>query len=60
MLNKCVLARLVTGVLTVYLGYRHVAFVENHQEVVWEVVEQCERRLTRLPSVEIARVVLDS
>ncbi len=60
MLDEHVLAAAVAGELTVQLGYGDVALVDHEQEVVGEVVEQRERRLAVVATVDVHRVVLDA
>ena len=58
--HKVGLASPVATVHTTNLGYRDVALVDNHQEIVWEEVEQAIGTLASLTTVEIARVVLNA
>ena len=48
------LARDIPLVHAVQLGNRHVGFVEDHQVVVGEIVEQGERRGARPPPVDVS------
>ncbi len=54
------LAGVVAAVHRVYLRQGHVALVDEGYEVLGEVVDQAERALTLLASVEVAGVVLDA
>ena len=58
-LDEDVLARLVPGELAIYLGNRHVALVDDHEEIVREVVEEREGSLTLRSTIQVPRVVLD-
>ena len=60
MLDQHVLAAPVAGVLSVDLGDRDVALVDDDQVVVREVVQQRVRRVAGLPPVQVDRVVLDA
>ena len=60
MLDENLLATSVALVLAVKLWDGHMALVENHEEVVREVVHQGVRRLSRLPPVQVSRVILDA
>ena len=42
------------------LRYGHVAFVNDQQEVVCEIVQQAERALARFAPIEVTAVVLDA
>ncbi len=59
MIDQGVLARLVALVLTVELRDRLVRLVDDDDVVAREVVEQRVGHLTRGPTVEMTRVVLD-
>ena len=54
------LAGLVSAVHRMQLRHRHMAFVDDHEEVLGEEVEQAIRASSRLASVEVTAVVLDS
>ena len=59
-LHEGTLARTVSVIHPAKLGQRYVAFVHHHQEVVREILQQVARRLSRLPALQMARVVLDA
>ena len=54
------LAGMVSAVHGPDLGQGHVAFVNEGNEVVWEIIQQAEGPLARLPSVKIPRIVFNS
>ena len=54
------LARTVTAEHCADLRHRHVAFINDEQKVISEVVEQAERTLAGLAPVEVAAVILDA
>ena len=58
--DEGVLAAPVAFVLRVQLGHRHVALVDDEEEVLREVVDQGVRRLAVVPAVDVHRVVLDA
>ena len=60
MVDEHVLPAPVALELAVQLGYGHVAFVDDQQIVVGEIVEQGERRVARAAAVDVHRVVLDA
>ena len=60
MVDEHVLAAAVAGELAVQLRHGDVALVDDEQVVVGEVVEQGERRLAVLATVDVHRVVLDA
>ena len=59
-LDQCALAARVALVHRADLRHRDVRLVDDHQEVVGEVVEQRVRRLAGDPAVDVPRVVLDA
>src|SRR5690606_4085940 len=59
-LDEHVLSRPIAAEHAAYLRQSHVGLVDEHQEVVREVVEQRRRLLTELPPGEVHRVVLDA
>ena len=54
------LAGLVSAVHRMQLRHRHMAFVDDHEEVLGEEVEQTIRARSRLASIEVTAVVLYS
>ena len=59
-LNKVLFSRPITPIHAAKLRNTNVTFVDNHQIIFWEKVEQTIRTLTRLAAIEIAGVVLDA
>ena len=59
-LDQHVFSTPVARELAMQLRHSHVALVDHEEVVVGEVVEQGERRLTRLATVDMHRVVLDA
>ena len=60
MLNKRNFARTVTFVHAANLRHRHMALVDDAEHVLGKVVDQGKRRLARLTSIQMTRVVLDA
>ena len=60
MLDERALARRVALVHRADLRHGDVRLVDDHEEVVGEVVEQAMRRLARRTAVDVPRVVLDA
>ena len=59
-LGQCDLARAIALVHAADLRNRHVALVDDAEEVFREIVDQRVGRLSRLASVHVARVILDA
>ena len=59
-LNKVLLSRPITPIHAAKLRNANMTFVDNHQIIFWEKIEQAIRTLARLAAIEIARVVLDA
>ena len=54
------LARSVAAIHGSNLRNGHVAFVDDHEVIFREIIEQTERPLSRLTSVEVTRVILNA
>jgi hypothetical protein len=52
-------SRAITRILTVQLGNTHVAFVQNQQPIVGEVIDEGEGGVSFASPIEMAAVVLD-
>ena len=59
-LHEARLTRAVTAVHRMDLWHGHVALVDDEEEVIREVVEEAEGALTRLATIEVTGVVLDT
>ncbi len=57
--DEVLLARAVALVHAAGLRNRHVRLVDEHQRARRQVIDQCRRRLARLATGQMARVVLD-
>ena len=51
---------MVAGIHAADLRSRGVAFIDNQQKIFRKVVEQRWRRLARLASTEVTRIILDA
>ena len=60
MLNQCHLTRTVTFVHAADLRHRHMALVDDAEHVLGKVIDQGKRRLARLATVQMTRIVLDA
>src|SRR4029079_17927493 len=58
--DQVFLARTVTAIHAADLRYRDVTFVDDHQRVARQIIEQRWRRLSGCATREVTRVVLDS
>ncbi len=59
-LDQVLLAGPVAPVHTADLGNGDVALVDDHESIVWQIVDQRGRRLARVASGQMARVVFDA
>src|SRR5262245_7568615 len=59
-LDQGLLPGSVAAIHTADLGHRDMALVDEEQEVIRKVAEQCRRRLPRLSSGQVARVIFNS
>ena len=59
-IHQILLTGIIASVHRPYLRDRHVALVNHQQKVFREIIEQTERPFTRLATVKIAGIVLDT
>ena len=58
--HQCFLTRAVTGVHTAQLRHGLVRFVDEHQVIAGEIIQQSRRRLARHSSGEMARIIFNA
>src|SRR6185312_7371733 len=59
-INKVLLATAITVPHAVELGNSNVGFVDEDEEIAWEIIEQGRRRFARKAAGHVAGVIFDA
>ena len=58
--HQRILPAAVTGIHGATLRQGHMALIDEHQEILWEIIQQCGGRCARFPPLNHPRIIFDA